>query len=119
MRDNQQVNPSAIREVAIYTEHHIEGFLRDAPLKELYHGKLSIYDIAKESFSAGALTLKERFRCVPDIRFGSALRYNGAITALREVLPTHPAPTVVAQCGFRRTSPRESTKMSESPSPRS
>jgi very-short-patch-repair endonuclease len=95
--DDEQVSPSAIGEAALDVEHLIDVFLRDIPLNKLFDGKLSLYDIAKQSFSTGALRLLEHFRCVPDIiRFSNALSYDGAIKPLREVLPTDPSPAVVA-----------------------
>jgi very-short-patch-repair endonuclease len=95
--DDEQVSPSAIGESVLDVQHLIEMYLFDIPLKELFNGKLSIYDIAKQSFSTGALRLLEHFRCVPDIiRFSNALSYQGTIKPLREVLPSDPAPAVVA-----------------------
>lgn len=94
--DDEQVSPSAVGEKSIDAQHLIDAYLQGIPNKQLYDGRQSLYDIAKQSFG-GALCLLEHFRCVPDIiRFSNALSYNGAIKPLRESSSTDPAPAVVA-----------------------
>lgn len=82
--DNEQVSPEAVGMSYEKVESLIEEHLYDIPNKELYDGKTSVYDLARQSFG-GTIRLVEHFRCVPEIiAFSNKLCYQGEIQPLRE-----------------------------------
>jgi very-short-patch-repair endonuclease/DNA polymerase III delta prime subunit len=82
--DNEQVSPEAVGMSYEKIEALIEEHLYDIPNKELYDGKTSVYDLARQSFG-GTIRLVEHFRCVPEIiAFSNKLCYQGEIQPLRE-----------------------------------
>lgn len=82
--DNEQVSPEAVGMSYEKIEQLIEEHLYDVPNKELYDGKTSVYDLARQSFG-GTIRLIEHFRCVPEIiAFSNKLCYQGEIQPLRE-----------------------------------
>jgi len=93
--DDEQVSPDAVGERVEETQHLIDEYLQGIPLADLYDGRQSIYDIAKQAFG-GTICLLEHFRCVPDIiRFSNALSYNGRIKPLREASASALKPAAV------------------------
>src|SRR5690606_21603146 len=92
----------------------IEEFLGDIPNKELYDGRTSVYDLARQSFS-GSIRLLEHFRCVDEIiAFSNALCYKGEIQPLRESsrLAIKP-PTVVVKVENGESQKRVNQKEAE------
>ncbi len=82
--DNEQVSPEAVGMSYEKIEQLIDEHLYDVPNKELYDGKTSVYDLARQSFG-GTIRLVEHFRCVPEIiAFSNKLCYQGEIQPLRE-----------------------------------
>lgn len=82
--DHEQVSPEAVGLSFQAVEALIEEFLGEIPNKELYDGRTSVYDLARQSFS-GSIRLLEHFRCVDEIiAFSNALCYQGEIQPLRE-----------------------------------
>ena len=82
--DHEQVSPEAVGLSFQAVEALIEEFLNEIPNKELYDGRTSVYDLARQSFS-GSIRLLEHFRCVDEIiAFSNALCYQGEIQPLRE-----------------------------------
>lgn len=82
--DHEQVSPEAVGISFQAVEALIEEFLGEIPNKELYDGRTSVYDLARQSFS-GSIRLLEHFRCVDEIiAFSNALCYQGEIQPLRE-----------------------------------
>jgi very-short-patch-repair endonuclease len=82
--DDEQVSPLAVGQKQEAVNHLINVHLQGIPLKHLYDGLLSIYDLAKQSFES-LISLLEHFRCVPDIiQFSNYLCYRGDIKPLRE-----------------------------------
>lgn len=82
--DNEQVSPEAVGMSYEKVESLIDEHLYDIPNKELYDGKTSVYDLARQSFG-GTIRLVEHFRCVPEIiSFSNKLCYQGEIQPLRE-----------------------------------
>jgi len=82
--DDEQVSPMAVGQKQDFVEHLINEHLPGIPNSKLYDGRLSIYDLAKQSFG-GLFSLLEHFRCVPDIiQFSNHLCYRGEIKPLRE-----------------------------------
>lgn len=82
--DHEQVSPEAVGFSYEKVEALIDQFLYDIPNKELYDGKTSVYDLARQSFG-GTIRLLEHFRCVPEIiAFSNKLAYQGEIQPLRE-----------------------------------
>ena len=82
--DHEQVSPSAVGQDLAVVQHLIDEYLQGIPNNQLYDGKLSVYDLARQSFG-GTICLLEHFRCVPDvIQFSNLLSYDGRIKPLRD-----------------------------------
>lgn len=82
--DDKQVSPAAVGQDLNIVENLIRMHLDGIPNAVLYDGRMSIYDLARQSFPGG-ICLLEHFRCVPDIiQFSNHLSYEGAIKPLRE-----------------------------------
>ncbi len=103
--DHEQVSPYAVGLKSEKIQELIDEMLEDIPNKQLYDGKTSIYDLARQSFG-GTIRLLEHFRCVPDIiQFSNHLCYNNEILPLREPsasalfphLVSHHVPDATAQ----------------------
>ncbi len=95
--DHEQVSPDAVGLSFQAVDALIEEFLDGVPNKELYDGRTSVYDLARQSFS-GSIRLLEHFRCVDEIiAFSNDLCYQGEIQPLRESsrLPIKPPTAVV------------------------
>ena len=76
--DDEQVSPEAVGQDLTKVKALISQYLRDVPNSTIFDGKMSVYDLAKASFG-GVLTLREHFRCVPEIiQFSNQLSYPGA-----------------------------------------
>lgn len=82
--DDEQVTPDTVGSAADQELRLQTEYLRDVPNSHLYDGRLSIYDLALQSFG-GVIALREHFRCVPEIiQFSNQLSYQGRILPLRE-----------------------------------
>ena len=74
--------PIGIDESAVH--ELISQHISDIPHSDLLDIKTSLYDLSKMRFP-GVITLKEHFRCVPEIiEFSNQLAYSGEILPLRE-----------------------------------
>jgi very-short-patch-repair endonuclease len=94
--DHEQVSPLAIGQEIAEVERLIDQHLGGIPNSRLYDGKMSLYDLARQSFG-GVIRLVEHFRCMPEIiSFSNAISYNGAIKPLRDPASTHITPQVVS-----------------------
>lgn len=92
--DNEQVSPDAVGMSYEKVEALIAEHLYDIPNHELYDGKTSVYDLARQSFG-GTIRLVEHFRCVPEIiAFSNRLCYQGEIQPLRDDSKTSLRPSV-------------------------
>lgn len=93
--DDEQVTPLAVAEDYSKMEGLRNEYLYDNHNKELYTGQLSLYDIAKLA-AYQPVTLKEHFRCVPDIiQYCNRLSYGGNIKPLRDVSDVKIKPSVI------------------------
>lgn len=82
--DHEQVSPTAVGQQIGRVQQLINQHLTGIPNNELYDGKASIYDLARQSFG-GLICLTEHFRCFPEIiDFSNWLSYEGRIKPLRE-----------------------------------
>ncbi|HTU70333.1 MAG TPA: AAA domain-containing protein [Candidatus Baltobacteraceae bacterium] len=94
--DDEQVSPEAVGQRIDETQHLIDEYLYGIPNDQLYDGKSSIYDLAKQAFG-GTICLREHFRCVPDIiQFSNHLSYDDKLIPLREASESTLLPHVVA-----------------------
>ncbi len=94
--DHEQVSPYAVGFQTETIQGLIDEMLEDIPNRQLYDGRTSVYDLARQSFG-GTIRLLEHFRCVPDIiQFSNHLCYNGEIRALREASASKVEPHLVA-----------------------
>lgn len=94
--DDEQVSPEAVGQRLDETQHLINEYLYGIPNDQLYDGKSSIYDLAKQAFG-GTISLREHFRCVPDIiQFSNHLSYEDKLIPLREASQSNLLPHVVA-----------------------
>lgn len=93
--DHEQVSPSAVGQNIGTVGNLIKLHLQGIPNSDIYDGKMSVYDLARQSFK-GTIRLIEHFRCVPDIiQFSNFLSYNGAIKPLRDSNSSRLHPAVV------------------------
>lgn len=93
--DHEQVSPLAIGSEAEVDRRLIDEHLGGIPNKDLYDGRFSVYDLARQSFSA-AIRLLEHFRCVSDIvAFSNHLCYQGRIKPLRDSSGVKTRPFVI------------------------
>ena len=82
--DHEQVSPSSVGQDASKVDKLIRLHLDGIPNSVLYDGRMSIYDLARQSFG-GLICLLEHFRCTSDIiQFSNYLSYNGDIKPLRD-----------------------------------
>ena len=82
--DKEQVTPDAVGQRLEEVQRLIDTNLQGIPNSHLYDGQTSIYDLAETAFG-GVVTLREHFRCVPEIiQFSNELSYNLTIQSLRE-----------------------------------
>ena len=96
--DHEQVSPLAVGQEIAKIEHLIGQHLAGIPNNTLYDGKLSLYDLSRQSFG-GLIRLLEHFRCVPEIiSFSNALSYRGEIKPLRDPTTTSLVPSVISYC---------------------
>lgn len=94
--DHEQVSPYAVGFKVETIQDLIDELLEDIPNSQLYDGKTSIYDLARQSFG-GTIRLVEHFRCVPDIiQFSNYLCYNNEILPLRDPSASHLFPHLVS-----------------------
>jgi len=94
--DHEQVSPYAVGHDTDKIQGLIDEILEDIPNRQLYDGKTSVYDLARQSFG-GTIRLLEHFRCVPDIiQFSNLLCYGGEIRALREASASALEPHLVS-----------------------
>ena len=77
--DHEQVSPYAVGHDRDKVQGLIDEILVEIPNEQLYDGKTSVYDLARQSFG-GTIRLLEHFRCVPDIiQFSNQLCYGGVV----------------------------------------
>ena len=94
--DHEQVSPYAVGAKTEAIQALIDEMLIDIPNKQLYDGKTSVYDLARQSFG-GTIRLLEHFRCVPSIiQFSNELCYSGEVRPLREAAAGKIEPHLVA-----------------------
>ncbi len=94
--DHEQVSPLAVGQNTDKFQELIDQYLSGIPNSQLYDGRMSLYDLARQSFG-GVIRLVEHFRCVPEIiEFSNHLSYEGKIKPLREPGSTKIRPAVVA-----------------------
>jgi very-short-patch-repair endonuclease len=95
--DDQQVSPLAVGENLDRIQKLIDLHLEGIPNKDLFTGRLSIYDLGRQS--QPAIRLREHFRCVPEIiAFSSSMAYDGEIQPLRESASARVRPAIVEHC---------------------
>jgi DNA polymerase III delta prime subunit len=95
--DHEQVSPYAVGHDTDKIQGLIDEILEEIPNRQLYDGKTSVYDLARQSFG-GTIRLLEHFRCVPDIiQFSNFLCYGGEIRALREASASALEPHLVSR----------------------
>jgi very-short-patch-repair endonuclease len=103
--DDKQISPEAVG----YNESDIdqlkEKYLKDFDLKSTFHIQSSLFDHANVRFGSGRVTLREHFRCMPEIiRFSNDLCYSDTpLIPLRQYSPDRLQPTrhVLVSDGYR------------------
>ncbi|TMQ05120.1 MAG: hypothetical protein E6J91_41380 [Deltaproteobacteria bacterium] len=94
--DHEQVSPYAVGYKTEAIAGLIDEMLIDIPNKQLYDGRTSVYDLARQSFG-GTIRLLEHFRCVPSIiQFSNQLCYSGEVRPLREASAARVSPHLIA-----------------------
>jgi very-short-patch-repair endonuclease len=94
--DHEQVSPLAVGQDLDIVQRLIATHLTGIPNSHLYDGRMSVYDLGRQSFGQ-TIVLVEHFRCVPDIiQFSNGLSYNWRIRPLRDpsnvILKPHVVP---------------------------
>lgn len=93
--DDEQVSPLGVGQNLDELQRLIDEHLRGIPLANVYDSKLSIYSLARTSYTP--VCLLEHFRCVsPIIQFSNDLSYNGKIKPLRDDSDVSIRPATVA-----------------------
>lgn len=94
--DHEQVSPEGVGQNVDEVQHLIDSHLTGIPNAHLYDGRMSVYDLARQSFG-GLICLREHFRCVPEIiHFSSELSYNWQIKPLRDASEVALKPHTIA-----------------------
>jgi hypothetical protein len=94
--DHEQVSPYAVGYKTEAIAGLIDEMLVDIPNRQLYDGRTSVYDLARQSFG-GTIRLLEHFRCVPSIiQFSNQLCYAGEVRPLREASAAKVEPDLIA-----------------------
>jgi very-short-patch-repair endonuclease len=94
--DHEQVSPYAVGFETSRMQALVDEFLDGIPNRQLYDGKTSVYDLARQAFG-GVVRLVEHFRCVPEIiEFSNQLCYGGEILPLREASTSRVYPPLIA-----------------------
>jgi very-short-patch-repair endonuclease len=94
--DHEQVSPLAVGQNLDVVQRLIATHLEDIPNSHLYDGRMSVYDLGRQSFGQ-TIVLIEHFRCVPEIiQFSNGLSYNWRIRPLRDASNVVLKPHVVA-----------------------
>lgn len=84
--DHKQISPDAVGQTVEAAQSLVDTYLQGIPNAQLYDGKLSLCDLAMQSFS-GSVCLREHFRCVPEIvGFSNEPSYDGKIKPLARLL---------------------------------
>ncbi len=104
--DHEQVSPLAVGQDLDIVQRLIATHLEDIPNSHLYDGRMSVYDLGRQSFGQ-TIVLVEHFRCVPEIiQFSNGLSYNWRIRPLRDasnvVLKPHVVPFRVQASRYSR-----------------
>lgn len=104
--DHEQVSPLAVGQDLDIVQRLIATHLEDIPNRHLYDGRMSVYDLGRQSFGQ-SIVLVEHFRCVPEIiQFSNGLSYNWRIRPLRDasnlVLKPHVVPFRVQASRYGR-----------------
>lgn len=113
--DKEQVTPDAIGQRLDEVQRLISTDLHGIPNSHLYDGQTSIYDLAETAFG-GVVSLREHFRCVPEIiQFSNHLSYHNSIRPLREPLSAGIYPAIISQRveGFRSGNEKTNIKEAE------
>lgn len=93
--DDEQVSPLGVGQNLDELQRLIDEHLHGIPLANVYDSKLSIYSLARTSYTP--VCLLEHFRCVsPIIQFSNDLSYNGKIKPLRDDSDVKIRPATIA-----------------------
>lgn len=94
--DHEQVSPLAVGQDLDVVQRLIATHLEGIPNSHLYDGRMSVYDLGRQSFGQ-TIVLVEHFRCVPEIiQFSNGLSYNWRIRPLRDASNVVLKPHVVS-----------------------
>ncbi|MBX7256479.1 MAG: AAA family ATPase [Candidatus Hydrogenedentes bacterium] len=94
----------------------MERFLYDFEHKDAFHRDASLFDQAKLRYGTRQITLREHFRCMPEIiRFSNDLCYRGTLIPLRQYGPDRlpPLEHVLVSGGYREGSDSRATNPPE------
>jgi very-short-patch-repair endonuclease len=103
--DDKQISPAAVGDNEGDIDKLKEKYLKDFDLKSTFHSQSSLFDHASVRFGSGRVTLREHFRCMPEIiRFSNDLCYaDTPLIPLRQYSPDRLQPTrhVFVSDGYR------------------
>ncbi len=103
--DDKQISPDAVGLPQDDVHHLIEEFLHDFRFKSLFDVQSSLFDHGKLRYSTRCITLREHFRCMPEIiRFSNDLCYSDAPLIPLRQYGTNRLPPIqhkFVDCGYR------------------
>ena len=106
--DDKQISPEAVGLPRDAVNHLIEEFLYDYEFKSSFNVESSVFDHGKLRYGSQHITLREHFRCMPEIiRFSNDLCYSGTpLIPLRQHGPNRlvPIKRVFVSGGYREGS---------------
>jgi very-short-patch-repair endonuclease len=103
--DDKQISPEAVGVDREFVFQYMREYLYDFKFQSTFHVESSLFDHAKARYGASRITLREHFRCMPEIiRFSNDLCYSDTpLIPLRQYganrLP--PLQRVYVQGGYR------------------
>lgn len=106
--DDKQISPEGVGESRDHVYRLMEDFLYDFSFKSSFNIESSLFDHGKLRYGTGRITLREHFRCMPEIiRFSNDLCYSDTpLIPLRQYGPNRlpPLERVFVDGGYREGS---------------
>jgi len=106
--DDKQISPDAVGVPREAVHHLMEEFLNDYRFKDAFSVESSLFDHGKLRYGKHRITLREHFRCMPEIiRFSNDLCYSDTpLIPLRQYGPDRlpPLERVFVESGYREGS---------------
>ncbi|MCG6553354.1 MAG: hypothetical protein L7F77_13595 [Candidatus Magnetominusculus sp. LBB02] len=102
--DDKQISPDAVGLERVNVHNLMDDYLHDFAFRDQFHVQSSLFDHAKRLYPTRQITLREHFRCMPEIiRFSNELCYSNTLIPLRQYGPDRlpPLEYVFVSGGYR------------------